>query len=50
MVGLEKAVVVLLIYLMVYQVLGILKEIQDLCKHDFCYAYGLLSWFGSMSS
>ena len=50
MVGSEKAVVVLPIYLTVYRVLGILREIQGLCRHGFCYAYGLLSWFGSLSS
>ena len=50
MVGSEKAEVVLPIYLMVYQVQGILIEIQGLCRHGFCYAYGLLSWFGPLSS
>ena len=46
----EKAVEVLLICLMVCLVQGILKEIRGLCKHGFCYACGLLSSFGSLSS
>ena len=50
MVGLEKAIVILPICLMVYQVQGILQEMQGLSRHDFCYAYGLPSWFRSLSS